>query len=47
LTDFADEHPAGPESITELAGQDGTEEFQAVHGQNILEDFDPIGKFAS
>ncbi|KAL7457241.1 hypothetical protein ACHAWC_008781 [Mediolabrus comicus] len=47
LTDFADEHPAGPESITELAGQDGTEEFQAVHGENILEDFDPIGKFAS
>jgi predicted heme/steroid binding protein len=47
LTDFADEHPAGPESITELAGQDGTEEFQAVNGENILEDFDPIGKFAS
>jgi len=45
LTDFVDEHPAGPESITELAGQDGTEEFQAVHGENILEDFDPIGKF--
>lgn len=45
LTDFVDEHPAGPESITELAGQDGTEEFQAVHGENILEDFDPIGTF--
>ena len=47
LTDFVEEHPAGPESITELAGQDGTEEFQAVHGENILEDFDPIGKFVS
>jgi predicted heme/steroid binding protein len=47
LTDFLDEHPAGPESITVLAGQDGTEEFQAVHGENILEDFDPIGKFVS
>jgi len=45
LTDFVDEHPAGPDSITELAGQDGTEEFQAVHGENILEDFDPIGTF--
>jgi len=45
LTDFVDEHPAGPESITELAGKDGTEEFQAVHGENILEDFDPIGTF--
>jgi len=45
LTDFVDEHPAGPESITELAGKDGTEEFQAVHGVNILEDFDPIGTF--
>ena len=47
LTDFADEHPAGPESITELAGQDGTDEFQAVHGENILEDFDPIGRFVT
>jgi len=47
LTDFADEHPAGPESITELAGQDGTEEFQAVHGENILEDFDPVGIFSA
>lgn len=47
LTDFADEHPAGPESIIELAGQDGTEEFQAVHGVNILEDFDPVGIFIS
>jgi len=45
LTEFADEHPAGPESIIDLAGQDGTEEFQAVHGENILEDFDPVGVF--
>ena len=40
LTEFADEHPAGPESIRELAGQDGTEAFAAVHNKNILEDFD-------
>ncbi|CAB9500982.1 ERO1-like protein alpha [Seminavis robusta] len=40
LTEFAEEHPAGPASIRELAGQDGTEAFAAVHNQNILEDFD-------
>lgn len=43
LTDFAEEHPAGPESIIELAGQDGTEEFEAVHSEGILQDFDPVG----
>ena len=40
LTDFADEHPAGAESITDLAGKDGTEAFEAVHNQRILEEFD-------
>ena len=40
LTAFAEEHPAGPESILELAGQDGTDAFKAVHNENILEDFD-------
>jgi succinate dehydrogenase/fumarate reductase flavoprotein subunit len=40
LTDFADEHPAGPQSIYELAGFDGTEAFAAVHNPNMLEDFD-------
>ena len=43
LTDFAEEHPASPESIIELAGQDGTEAFEAVHSESILEDFDPVG----
>ena len=43
LTDFAEEHPAGPESILELAGQDGTEAFQAVHSEGVLEEFEPIG----
>lgn len=40
LTEFAKEHPAGAESITDLAGKDGTEAFSAVHNQRILEDFD-------
>ena len=49
LTSFIDEHPAGPASIIELAGQDGTDAFVAVHNQNILEDFeeDRIGVLAS
>jgi predicted heme/steroid binding protein len=40
LSDFADEHPAGPQSIHELAGLDGTEAFAAVHNPNMLDDFD-------
>ena len=47
LTEFAEEHPAGPESIIELAGQGGTEEFEAVHSEGVLEDFNPVGIFAS
>jgi flavocytochrome c len=45
LTEFAEEHPAGPESIYELAGKDGTEAFAAVHNERMLEDFidDQIG----
>jgi flavocytochrome c len=39
LTEFADEHPAGPLSIHELAGQDGTEAFAAVHNRGMLDDF--------
>lgn len=46
LTDFAEEHPAGPQSIYELAGKDGTAAFAAVHNQHILDDFaeDRIGR---
>jgi len=40
FTDFADEHPAGAESIIKLAGTDGTAAFAAVHNQNMLEDFE-------
>ena len=38
LTSFAEEHPAGPASIHVLAGQDGSEAFEAVHNQGILEE---------
>jgi succinate dehydrogenase/fumarate reductase flavoprotein subunit len=49
LTAFADEHPAGAASIHELAGQDGTEAFAAVHNARMLEDFDEeiMGEYAS
>jgi aspartate oxidase len=49
LTDFADEHPAGAASVHELAGQDGTEAFAAVHNVRMLEDFDEEikGEYAS
>ena len=30
LTDFANEHPAGPEPIQKVAGMDGTEVFDEV-----------------
>mmetsp|Transcript_23652 Transcript_23652/g.26978 ORF Transcript_23652/g.26978 Transcript_23652/m.26978 type:complete len:1247 (+) Transcript_23652:298-4038(+) len=46
LTSFAEDHPAGAESIHRLVGQDGTEAFQSVHNQGMMEDFeeDLIGK---
>jgi flavocytochrome c len=40
LTEFAEEHPAGAQSIHELAGMDGTEAYAAVHNPQMLEDFD-------
>jgi aspartate oxidase len=40
LTEFAHEHPAGFESIFDLAGTDGTEAFNAVHNLGMLEDFE-------
>jgi predicted heme/steroid binding protein len=49
LTEFAVEHPAGAQSIYELAGKDGSDAFTAVHSQGILDDFeeDRIGILAS
>ena len=42
LTSFAEEHPAGAESIYKLGGQDGTEAFQSVHNQGMMEDFEEV-----
>mmetsp|Transcript_8408 Transcript_8408/g.20673 ORF Transcript_8408/g.20673 Transcript_8408/m.20673 type:complete len:1155 (+) Transcript_8408:182-3646(+) len=40
FTEFAHEHPAGFESIFNLAGTDGTEAFDAVHNLGMLDDFE-------
>jgi len=40
FTEFAHEHPAGFESIFDLAGTDGTEAFDAVHNLGMLDDFE-------
>jgi len=40
FTEFADEHPAGFQSIFELAGTDGTAAFAAVHNMGMLDDFE-------
>ncbi len=49
LTAFAEEHPAGAESIYKLGGIDGTEAFESVHNQRMMEDFEEvlIGKLIS
>jgi succinate dehydrogenase/fumarate reductase flavoprotein subunit len=39
LTEFADEHPGGAQSIQVLAGKDGTDPFAAIHNQEIMDDF--------
>ena len=44
LTDFLEEHPAGPQSILDLAGKDATEIFDSVHTRGMLDDFDVIGE---
>jgi len=45
LTAYAEEHPGGAEAIWDVAGQDGTETFEAVHNRELLESmgFAPIG----
>lgn len=40
FTEFAHEHPAGFQSIFDLAGKDGSEAFAAVHNSKMLEDFE-------
>lgn len=45
LTDYVEDHPGGPEAITDEAGQDGTEKFEAVHNRELLDSmgFEPVG----
>lgn len=40
LTEFAEEHPGGAESVHVLAGQDGSDAFAAAHSEDVLEDFE-------
>ena len=44
LTEFLEEHPARPQSILDLAGKDGTKEFDEVHTRAMLDDFDTVGE---
>jgi len=47
MTEFLEEHPAGPESIMDVAGKDGTEVFLGVHTlPMLLDEFEPIGVLA-
>ena len=46
VTDFLDEHPAGPDSLLRSAGADATDVFDSVHTLQMLDDFVPIGEFA-
>ncbi|KAJ1475356.1 FAD binding domain-containing protein, partial [Baffinella frigidus] len=47
FTSFLDEHPAGAEAILKYGGEDGTEIFEAIHTQEMLDDFTPIGLLAA
>ncbi|SPN96770.1 related to L-lactate dehydrogenase [Cephalotrichum gorgonifer] len=39
VTDFLNEHPAGPQAILRLAGKDATEEFDPIHPPGTLEGY--------
>jgi len=43
MTEFAEDHPGGPESIWNVAGKDGTHNFDTVHTIAMLEDFEVVG----
>merc|ERR1711920_27005 len=49
LTEYAEEHPGGVEAITDTAGMDGTEKFEAVHNRELLDSmgFEPVGVLAT
>lgn len=39
VTDFLDEHPAGPTAILRLAGKDATDEYDPIHPPGTLEEY--------
>jgi len=39
---FLDEHPAGPTSISDLGGADGTVAFEHIHNEAMLSEFDDV-----
>jgi len=43
LTDFIPDHPGAPEAITNICGMDGTKEFEEIHSEAMLFEYDPIG----
>jgi len=49
LTDFAEEHPGGEESIVDSGGTEATEIFESVHNKELLDSmgFQPIGTYVS
>jgi len=49
VTDYLEEHPGGPEAITDVAGTDSTETFETVHNKELLDSmgFEPVGDFQS
>ena len=47
MTEFASDHPAGPEPVTKLSGSDGTETFSKVHTESMLDEFTPLGVLGS
>jgi flavocytochrome c len=48
LTEYVEEHPGGPEAITDVTGTDGTETFETVHNKELLAamGFEPVGDLA-
>merc|ERR1719401_2737061 len=49
VTDYLEEHPGGPEAITDVAGTDATETFETVHNKDLLDSmgFEPVGELGS
>lgn len=42
MTSFVNEHPGGRKAVLDLAGQDGTAAFLAVHGAEMHDDFQDL-----